>query len=639
MSSSQELDDFEIIDFADIAKGLVADDPPDIAKITAWLKPTDYNAASGEFRRHLSSQSPGTGEWIRETAQFKQWISSKNQSSIWIKAVPGAGKSVVAASMIDSFTRNENFPILFFFFRQIIESNRTAISLLRDWIAQLLDSSEVLQAALWHLAKEDAEFGSLSQAQLWQYLRSGLREVDRAYLVVDALDEMNIDEEFLGQLNNLGLFRPAHIKILMTSRSKQYLQRALKDPKVIHVALEEELVQRDIAHFVRQRAASLGNHGVDKETQQLIHDIVLQRSQRLFLYARLMLNQIDDSVIGRVQDQASIKDMIAKLPVGLEDMYNHILYDHATLAGVEQKTQLLILSLVIQSARPLRLIEVAHALGPDHCGNRNPKEIVRGACGPLLEIMEDESIQIIHHSFTEFLLDTSRSQRATENSTKFPVLDAIACNIEIALTCLNYLQFRCLNDDDLKNKQDNSESDSNDFGMFGDSKIPKMLRKINPLHFPFFEYSIAHWPYHAAKCRTIDEHLFNALNEFWVPKNPYDRFWMLRREEGDDWTYRRPNGNTTPLHVAAKFNMFSWASTLIHNEPNVDVLDDAKCSPLHWAARSGNVEMVELLLKAGAQPDLDRVDGLKPLHLSAKRNHYKVVRLLLQAGKYFLDLI
>jgi hypothetical protein len=56
--NDQELNDFEIIDFHDIAKGLVAEDPPDIAKITAWLKPTDYNAASGEFRRHLSSQSP-----------------------------------------------------------------------------------------------------------------------------------------------------------------------------------------------------------------------------------------------------------------------------------------------------------------------------------------------------------------------------------------------------------------------------------------------------------------------------------------------------------------------------------------------------------------------------------------------------
>jgi hypothetical protein len=318
----------------------------------------------------------------------------------------------------------------------------------------------------------------------------------------------------------------------MTSRSKQYLQRALRGPQVIHVALEEELVKRDIAHFVRQRAASLENHRVDKETKLLIHDMVLGRSQGLFLYARLMLNQIDESIIGRVGDQASIKDMIAKLPIGLEDIYNHILYDHATLAGVKQKTQLLILSLVTHSARPLCLIEIAHALGPDHCGNSNPKEIVRGACGPLLEIMEDESIHIIHHSFTEFLLDTSRSQRATESSFQFPVLDSTACHIEIALTCLNYLQFRCLKGNKPKNQQD--DNDSNDLSMFGEPKIPKILPETDSLHFPFFEYSIDHWPYHAAKCRTINEHLFNALNEFHVPKNPYFGFPMLRGQKGND---------------------------------------------------------------------------------------------------------
>jgi hypothetical protein len=151
--------------------------------------------------------------------------------------------------MIDLLARNEGAPVLFFFL--IIESNRTAVSLLRDWIAQLLASSEVLQAGLWNLAKQDADLESLSQAQLWKYLKYGLGAVDRAYLVVDALDEMDIDEEFLRHLNNLGLFRPAHVKILMTSRSKQYLERSLKDPQVIHVALEEELVKRDIALFVR----------------------------------------------------------------------------------------------------------------------------------------------------------------------------------------------------------------------------------------------------------------------------------------------------------------------------------------------------------------------------------------------------
>jgi hypothetical protein len=64
MTSDGCSDEFEIIDFCDVATILVAENPPDVAKIRAWLKPIEYDAPSGEFRRHLSSQSPGTGEWI-----------------------------------------------------------------------------------------------------------------------------------------------------------------------------------------------------------------------------------------------------------------------------------------------------------------------------------------------------------------------------------------------------------------------------------------------------------------------------------------------------------------------------------------------------------------------------------------------
>src|ERR1700712_1853407 len=203
-----------------------------------------------------------------------------------------------------------------------------------------------------------------------------------------------------------------------------------------------------------------------------------------------MLDQIEDSADGHVQDQVSIKNMIAKLPVGLEDMYNRILFDHARLSGVDQKIQLLILSLVTHSTRPLRLIEIAHALGPENCGDRNPKEIVRGACGPLLEIMEDEVVQILHHSFTEFLLDTSRSQDTTKGIARFPVLDPTVCHVDIALTCLRYLRFRSLTTNEAEAELvEDSESDCDDF-LYSSRKSLTELRDIDPLHFPFLDYSV-----------------------------------------------------------------------------------------------------------------------------------------------------
>ena len=216
--------------------------------------------------------------------------------------------------MVGSLSQEKTIPVLFFFFRQIIESNRTARGLLRDWLAQLLPISEILQVSLWEIVEEKTDVESVSTNQLWKVLLTGLRAVDRAYCVVDALDEMDIDEEFLSQLNALGSINPAKVKVLMTSRPKQYLQRALKDPQVIHVSLEEELVKRDISVFVSGRVA--GFNGVDPDTQDFIKNTVCERSQGLFLYARLMLDQIAQSIKDTKLEEPSIREMVARLPVG-----------------------------------------------------------------------------------------------------------------------------------------------------------------------------------------------------------------------------------------------------------------------------------------------------------------------------------
>jgi len=79
---------------------------------------------------------------------------------------------------------------------------------------------------------------------------------------------MSNDEDFLSRLNSLGSFMPAQGKILMTSRPK----RSLKDPQVIHVSLEGELITRDISLFVRQRTADLALDGMNPETREFIRD-------------------------------------------------------------------------------------------------------------------------------------------------------------------------------------------------------------------------------------------------------------------------------------------------------------------------------------------------------------------------------
>jgi hypothetical protein len=566
MDSDRESDGFELVESGEVAKLMAAAEKPDIQKIKTWLKPTDYLASSSEFKRHASSKALDTGEWIRETPQFDQWHSSDNHGSIWVKAVPGAGKSVLAASMVESLSKKESVPVLFFFFRQIIESNRTSRALLRDWLCQLVHHSEIIQMALWKHIQEQESLENVSTPQLWNYLLTALRDLPRVYCIVDALDEMDMDEEFLSRLNDLGSFRTANVKVLMTSRPKQYLQKALKDPKVIHVSLEEELVKRDISIFVQQRIRELQSTGIDEEIQAFIRNTVCERSQGLFLYARLMLDQIAQAISDTGHEDQSLREMVAKLPVGLEDMYNSMLRDHAELAKVRQEVQILILQLVTQAARPVRLIEIAKAIETNAYiseDGRDSKDIVRSACGPLLEIMEDEVVQILHHSFTEFLLDIERRDRGTSSAIQFPVIDPKIAHRDIVFTCLAQLQGGAFDTYQLKRPSFDMSAAFDTYQLERSYYHRSFDMSAAFLRYPLLEYAMMRWPYHAKQYDFNDQEFFQKLENFCQPQNSAFVAWSTYLTKIDDPFNDRGTGRITPLFVAADHGMASVSTELI----------------------------------------------------------------------------
>src|ERR1700712_4159870 len=121
-----------------------------------------------------------------------------------------------------------------------------------------------------------------------------------------------------------------------------------------------------------------------------------------------------------------------------------MLFDLSLRSQVPQPLQLVILQWVTHSSRPLRLLELATMLDSQNESDKarkDTKSVVRAACGPLLEILEDETISVIHHSFTEFLIDPERSARIGTNNThpQFPVIDSEETHKAMAFACLKYL--------------------------------------------------------------------------------------------------------------------------------------------------------------------------------------------------------
>ena len=68
--------------------------------------------------------------------------------------------------------------------------------------------------------------------------------------------------------------------------------------------------------------------------------------------------------------------------------------------------------------------------------------IIPAACGPLVEILEDETLSIINHSLTVFLTchDQDVSKQSDETGETFPIIYSEATPKEIAIVCIKYMR-------------------------------------------------------------------------------------------------------------------------------------------------------------------------------------------------------
>jgi hypothetical protein len=627
-------EDAVVIDRDDVSnynpEQILPESPKEIKKIRKWLQATDYAHQSGEFRKHLASYMPGTASWLTSSDTYRSWTDGQDYGMLWIKGIPGSGKSVVAAHLVDLLIRsNPGTPVLYFFFRQIIHANHEPVALLRDWLDQILEYSPPLQKHLKELVEDCRSLSSLAMADLVQCLKlafSGLP--DKVFCVADALDEMDGgNDRFLQALVALGEWKPGKAKILITSRPVPSIEGPLRIARLLRLRLAENEVDVDIANYVEHglQASNIPNSKWDQ-----IRDAVPGRANGIFLYAKLAMHAF-------VQPGASTEDVLRTLPADLHSMYTRLLREHSVRSRVPDDIQLLILQSVTHTTRPLRLIEMAEMIRVTYQPSGSPeaerdlksnKDLVRAAAGPLLEILPDEKVCVIHHSFTEYLKCMTRS----DTDGGYPILRPGPTHGRLALACLEYLQAGCLdsvkvvsaNDTDYQDDVESLYGRNDHYSHSGGNEAQRIR-----LQYPFSAYAIADWHIHVARSCAAgfsQDQVNSALDRFFENGQRLKAWLKLQWDEGRD------EKGITPLHIAARYGLISYVRHLVFQQVDVHAADAYGKTPLWWAASSGYSDIVRLLVQAGADPDVDdNVNGLKPLHQAASNNHADVVRALLEA--------
>jgi hypothetical protein len=575
VSSDSDIDAV-VIDHDDISnynpEQLLPESPETIAEIRSWLQPTTYDAAGGEYRKHLASHVAGTGTWLTSSAAYQEWLQGDKHGLLWVKGIPGSGKSVMAAKLIHELAKSHpGQPVLLFFFRQIIEANHEPEALLRDWMAQVLDCSPPLQKRLKTYITTHWLVGSLSREDMWKALRIAFASLPgKVFCVADALDEMDQGNgPFLEALGALGQWHPGKVKVIITSRPVPSVEAPLRKTPCLHIRLQEDLVDMDISMYVQY---TLSNSNIKQHDREIIAIAVLSRANGLFLWAKLAMDAF-------LEPGADIDAVISHLPTDLNILYTDLLQEHAQRSKVAPNMQYLILQAVTHASRPLRLIELAEMIRIYRPGDSTrdlgaTKDLVRSACGPLLETLADETVSVSHHSFTEYLKGTTR----VNDSSGYPILQLGSTHARLALACLCYLQAGCLDAVDITTIKNTVFGDEPWYlGSHGRNRstVPKVEARLR-LQYPFVEYAASNWYHHVTRCEAAGHNPTEILAELrrFVGHSRNMKAWLQIKWPGD---FR----SVTQLHIAAKAGLVSYTKELLKTmdlEP--DVPDNYSRTPL-----------------------------------------------------------
>jgi tetratricopeptide (TPR) repeat protein len=424
-----------------------------------WLKPANF---ATQLESLQQSHLPGTCSWFLQSKLYQQWRAAQGPSKskcLWIQGKPGSGKSVLAAQIIRDLKSLQDGVVTYALCKSGEENKSNLDDILRNIIHQVLCSTAPFKQALHQCIRNVRLSAKTLHAQeigqLWGLLQQIVEQGVQLYCVIDGLDECNgTAEEQISFTKKLSSFmkssesttRLAVISRLDLSESGDLSQWS-------RVLIQSQDVRDDIATYVStkmQNSAVLSRHREKKRLQKQLID----NADGMILWVELMIRELEDGCW-------DVNSVLSKPPKGLEALYTAILSRMSKSAAVSDIRH--VLQLCLTAARPFRLDELSMGLAllkglrsyEDYRLVGNPDREGKGIISklnPLLTVLSDRPVQLVHNSVREFLLDLANTN-SSKNMKEFSFDIANSHGI-ISLCLKRYLSFTCFKCDSTERTDD-----------------------------------------------------------------------------------------------------------------------------------------------------------------------------------------
>ncbi|KAF8882476.1 hypothetical protein CPB85DRAFT_1442613 [Mucidula mucida] len=253
----------------------------DRLKIAKFISKNDYTS---DGKQLLEKKLLGTGMWMICHATFIAWRDTESANrTLWCYGHPGAGKSFMAALIVEHLQSTPGNIVLSVFCRYSSKIFTTPYAVLGGMLRQLIEKTFKVPRTICELywSKTDPSPDSLT-GFLDEIAASHRRPI---YVVVDALDECPFGSDLLRVLQHLhSLFR-----VLITSRP---VFTEIKEYPSIKIRASDH----DILVAVDATLPKLKGGWLDDALKSTIRAKIVEKADGMFLLASLQLRELERDV-------------------------------------------------------------------------------------------------------------------------------------------------------------------------------------------------------------------------------------------------------------------------------------------------------------------------------------------------------
>lgn len=225
--------------------------------ILKWLSDDDFNYHKNYQSHLVRNRQAGTRKWLLDSDEWRSWLKVGGQT-LYCPGIPGSGKTFTTAMAIenmDSLSEEHGWVFAYVFCNYQQRKENRCEMLLRSLLRMVLEQTHEISDDVQRWPTRNKE---ISIDEIMEQLRVSIKGCSRVFLMIDALDELDVFQDLVSYLFDLQ--KADDVSLYFTSRKIPHIQMLFDKAMIVPIKateydvgvyLEDQMSKPHVPSFVR----------------------------------------------------------------------------------------------------------------------------------------------------------------------------------------------------------------------------------------------------------------------------------------------------------------------------------------------------------------------------------------------------